>query len=248
MLHAFVFTRLLIAGLIIVERNNQLPEKVISNDDGVFEVISIFPTIQGEGPYAGCPAVFVRLAGCTLQCPLCDTQYTQPRLRMTIHNILNVASRRLVNMSADVLVITGGEPFRQNVTALANAAIDHRWQVQIETNGTLPISSDLSPDVVVVCAPKTEKIHETVRKRADAMKYVIESGHVCDRDGLPTRCLGYDHRVARPVGFGKNKIYVQPLDEYDPIKNEEHTKAAVDVCRRFGYRLCLQMHKIVGLA
>ena len=43
-------------------------------------ITSIFYTIQGEGPYTGCPCIFIRLAGCnygskTKVCTQCDTSF-----------------------------------------------------------------------------------------------------------------------------------------------------------------------------
>jgi len=35
----------------------------------------IFQTIQGEGDLVGIPMVFVRLAGCSVGCDNCDTNY-----------------------------------------------------------------------------------------------------------------------------------------------------------------------------
>lgn len=42
-----------------------------TNPDGTLIVTSIFLTIQGEGPFAGEPALFLRLKGCNLQCSFC---------------------------------------------------------------------------------------------------------------------------------------------------------------------------------
>jgi len=49
--------------------NQQPIEKQFLHPKGDLEVHSIFLTIQGEGPFTGQRAVFVRLAGCNLQCP-----------------------------------------------------------------------------------------------------------------------------------------------------------------------------------
>ena len=59
-----------------MQRNTQPAEKQVKSSGLILAINSIFYTIQGEGPFAGSPAVFVRLAGCNLQCPMCDTEYT----------------------------------------------------------------------------------------------------------------------------------------------------------------------------
>lgn len=147
----------------------------------------------------------------------------------------------------DLIVLTGGEPFRQDFSKFVEMILDWDYdkRIQVETNGTLwlPGLSDL---VTVVCSPKTPSIHLAIQERADAYKYVIQYGLV-DDDGLPTKSLGLGKPARPPKGFSRKAIYVQPCDEQDDINNGLNMQTAVNSCLEHGYRLCLQTHKIAGL-
>lgn len=213
--------------------------------DGAVIVHSIFPTIQGEGPFAGVPATFIRLAGCNLQCPLCDTDYTSTRIHMTPTEIL----AQVYKHPANLVVITGGEPFRQELGALVRALCRSNFKVQIETNGTLAPSFPLAY-VTVVCSPKTGRINEKLLPHISAFKYVLHADKVDPDDGLPLTAL--DHtahpRLARPPeNFSRTQVYVQPVDVCNLKENERHLDATVATVLKHGYRLCLQIHKIIGV-
>lgn len=233
--------------------NTQAIEPPIWREDGSLEVRSIFSTIQGEGPFAGRPSIFVRLAGCNLKCPACDTEYTSFRMLHSPSALLNAVKAVRQDKRIDLIVITGGEPFRQNIVPFVNKAANHDWDVQIETNGAVFPDYGKLVDmsrVTVVCSPKTPRVSPNIRKRYVYWKYVVQAGNIDPNDGLPLTTLGNSWGVARPNNMGKSvryRIYVQPLDEQDPIKNKANEQAAIDSCMKFGYRLSYQMHKALGL-
>lgn len=229
-----------------MQTNQQIPTKSVANQSGeALQVHSIFYTIQGEGPYAGMPAVFVRLAGCNLQCPGCDTEYTEGAKQMWVGEICEAIEQAAPGYP--IIVITGGEPFRQNLSVLARTLVAMCYTVQIETNGTLAPSDGLPGTVTIVCSPKTGNINKAMRDRVDAWKYVARDADIAPSDGLPIIALGHSNRggLARPTN--EAPVYLQPMDEQDEHINVFNTKAVVESCLKHGHRLCLQMHKIVGV-
>lgn len=107
----------------------------------IFNIAEIFYSLQGEGYWSGTPAVFIRLAGCNLACPWCDTPAPKEVLKMSpatiIEQVEELLSKSGKNRSSVLLVITGGEPtiqdYYQLVTSL-KAAFPHN-PLSMETNG-----------------------------------------------------------------------------------------------------------------
>lgn len=223
-------------------------------------VHSIFPTIQGEGPFVGRPAVFVRLAGCNLQCPGCDTEYTSTRTKYTPVEILSEV-KNLMPPCRDgirqLVVVTGGEPFRQPLGATVSLLLTIGYRVQIETNGTLYREfaelSERHPrhgNLHIVCSPKTGRVHPKLEPHISAYKYVLAYDAVGD-DGLPLRALDHpcgNKGVHRPaLDFPRDRVYVQPFDSGNEALNRRHMRAAIRSAEVYGFTLCLQMHKIASL-
>lgn len=124
----------------------------------------IFASLQGEGPSAGRPSLFIRLSRCNLACQWCDTAYTwrftgdnrphrddQAFERSSNQLILpeDEVVARLLAFPQDRLVVTGGEPLLQ-AAALARvlAALKQArpgLHVEIETNGTVAPSPAIDP-------------------------------------------------------------------------------------------------------
>jgi organic radical activating enzyme len=118
-------------------------------------VTEIFQSIQGEGPDVGKRAIFIRMHGCNLSCPWCDTKYSWDDA-----NYYEMDSQIIldwINRTPDVknVVITGGEPLLQldELIPLIQTLRDSGRHVALETNGTI-IPPDLSIFDLVVVSPK----------------------------------------------------------------------------------------------
>jgi 7-carboxy-7-deazaguanine synthase len=236
-----------------MQLNLQPIEKRESREDGAVYVHSIFYTIQGEGPFCGTPAVFVRLAGCNLTCPFCDTEYTSKRELMSPSAIAQRAADLMPK--SGLVVITGGEPFRQNLSKLLDMLVHYDNFVQIETNGTLPPSTfHYSRDIghrwgaYIVCSPKTGKVNAQIWEQACCVKYVAEENDMLP-DGLPEHALGHPAHphLARPPAGWERPVYLQPMDAQDDLENMRNIIAVRDSCLENGYILQLQIHKIIGV-
>ena len=234
--------------------NQQAPEKQQLRGDGLLAVHSIFYTIQGEGPFAGETAVFVRLAGCNLQCPLCDTDYTSDRRMVGPMGLVELVDAVVEQAGGKtkLVVITGGEPFRQNITPAVQALLDSERFVQIETNGTLYLEGFPYDKVTIVCSPKAGAINPRLAEKMDwvkdAYKYVLRCAEI-GVDGLPTLALAHpaSPQVARPPAGFKGRVFLQPCDEgKGNYANLENLAACVDSVLKHGYTLGIQIHKLIG--
>ena len=218
------------------------PIRPPENGDGwTLEVKAIFATLQGEGPHAGTPAVFVRLGGCNLACSFCDTDFEGFRampLEAIVENVGSVSCEHGVRRR-QLVVITGGEPLRQNIAPLCEALLEAGFKVQIETNGTLWRA--LPQAVEIVCSPKNtgggyHRLREDLLVRVSALKFIV-SWH------------NAQYSDVGDVGQGEYPIpvYVQPMDEYDEKRNAANTAYALELADRHGYFLSLQLHKMLGI-
>lgn len=220
-----------------------------------YKVNELFQTIQGEGFYTGVPAIFVRLQGCDVGCAWCDTKNTwdidldkkAPLAELSdTSNQSNcwaevgaqgiVDEIKRLDYSANLVVITGGEPCMVDLNELTTVLHNHGMQTQIETSGTYPILVDdktwvtLSPKVAMRGG---KVVLQSALERANEIKHPV--GREKDIEHL-------DQLLAQLSSFDNKTICLQPISQ---------KKTATDLCTKIcierNWRLSVQVHKYLGI-
>lgn len=191
-------------------------------------VNEIFYSLQGEGAFTGTPAIFVRLSGCNLKCPFCDTQhldYKEYSDEEILHEIMKYSPCKFV-------VITGGEPCLQLTEKFVDLLNKQNYFVAIETNGTMPLPGDID---WVVCSPKFEFC-----PNADLRLQHIDELKVVYKGQCQDMSL-YDEIRAEEYSL-------QPCDVSDAIENRRILSETIDYVKAHPkWRLSLQTHKLLGI-
>ncbi|AWB68859.1 7-carboxy-7-deazaguanine synthase QueE [Saccharobesus litoralis] len=214
----------------------------------------MFETIQGEGAYTGTPSIFIRLQGCPVGCPWCDTQqtwYVEEKDKISAKDMLakqgdsptwstlTVAEIMLVieqqGYHAKHVVITGGEPCMYDLTELTTVLQTAGYQCQIETSGTFEIKTHT--DTWVTLSPKVNMkgkypILDTCLARANEIKHpVATEQHIIELEALLAR------------GDFTKLIYLQPISQ-----KSRATEFAIKTCIEKNWRLSIQTHKYLNIS
>ncbi len=205
-------------------------------------VNEIFFSLQGESTYVGLPCVFLRLAGCNLECSWCDTAYARAAKgarEMSVEEII----REVEKFPRGLVEITGGEPLLQEETPLLAASLlDIFDTVLLETNGSLDISR--VPEGVVrvvdVKCPSSGAPGSFLKENlkhltpADEMKFVIG-----DRKD-------YEFAKAFLPTLGKREIRSERII-FSPAKGVMEPRVLADwvLDDRLDLRFQIQLHSVI---
>ncbi|MDP9025087.1 MAG: 7-carboxy-7-deazaguanine synthase QueE [Candidatus Eremiobacteraeota bacterium] len=192
--------------------------------NNMLQLSEIFYSIQGEGTWAGTPAVFVRMAGCNLACNFCDTDYSLKFMR-PVAAVVDMV--RVAGGDCPMVILTGGEPLAQaDVLALIDALRVDGRRVHVESNGT--IFTDL-PDDVWLCVSPKERVDARMAKRANETKFIVDGR-------VPEEHLTFF--------ADKATILLQPEGNKQANIALALTYAKAHPSR---FRLSLQTHKMIGV-
>lgn len=186
-----------------------------------------FYSIQGEGHYTGTPAWFVRLQGCEVGCHWCDTKGTWSKSG-TEWSVAEVV--RGIPHSAKHVVITGGEPYEQDIKRLLTAIYRTGRTVQIETSGCYDV---YGPGWITVSPKFFKPLSRVALRAACEIKQVIVSKS--DVDKLITDVMPYIRSYV--------PVYLQPVSN-----GARALHICIDACKQHGFKLSVQTHKLLGIA
>lgn len=220
-----------------------------------YPVNELFQSIQGEGYFTGVPAIFIRLQGCPVACPWCDTRHTwvvDPAREVGSREVLDrsnesdgwskmsteeiLGSFETLGYRARHVVLTGGEPCLYDLHELSSALLAAGYQVQIETSGTSEILTHAQTWVTV--SPKIGMkgglpVLVSALERANEIKHpVATERHIEELDALlATASLRPDVVIA-----------LQPISQ-----KPRATELAMATCIARNWRLSIQTHKYLNI-
>lgn len=214
-------------------------------------VSEIFASVQGEGPSAGVPAVFLRLALCNLRCSWCDTKYTwdfkqyayEREVReLSVGDVLGV----LLRAGERRLIVTGGEPLLQEAsleTLLARLPDD--FFIEVETNGTLAPGPRLTARVNQWnVSPKLEHSGEAAhrRRRLGALTALRQTGRAYLKIVVQGDAdLPEAEALIAATEFPRDRVFLMP-EARSTAEYLARVERVKDVCSNAGLSFSPRLH------
>jgi len=200
------------------------------------QIAEIFKSLQGEGNNQGRVCLFIRLAGCNLNCTWCDTGYARDGgITMSLDSVLEQVWR----VNPPYVCITGGEPLVQAdaLEPLLSSLQKRGTQIDIETNGTIDFSRLQQYATVcmdVKCPSSGEQSNlallEKIRPQ-DSVKFVVND----EADCRYAQEVMNSHRIAGECFFS-------------PVSGTDYKVITKFILvNNLPVRFQLQLHKVIGV-
>lgn len=200
------------------------------------KIVEIFRSLQGEGKNQGKPCLFIRLAGCNLECRWCDTPESRSGgVSMSLDTILEQVWR----INPSYVCVTGGEPLLQGdeLEQLLNSLHRRGTVIDIETNGTVDFSrfqpyASICMDVKCPASGEQSDLSLLEKLRPeDSVKFVVKDEDDCRYAEEIIRA----HRI--PC-----EIFISPVSG-----SEYRVISKFILTRSLPVRMQVQLHKIIGV-
>ncbi len=229
----------------------------------------IFHTIQGEGPSAGAPAVFIRTSRCNLHCVWCDTDHTwnfegtpwphekdalpgyakHRKADVTIEIEATDAVQRILAFACPRVVITGGEPLLQQDELHEMMRLIRNEQpatfIEVETNATrLPSPAFAEAVDQFNVSPKLSNagMPESLRLHPEALAFFASSEKAWFKFVVasPTDLAEIQTLAARFM-IPRERILLMP-EGRTAVELDHCAPWLAELCRDLGFRFCDRLH------
>ncbi len=163
---------------------NESVRQMIADEEAMqrYRINEIFHSVQGEGFFSGVPATFIRLQGCPVGCPWCDTKYTWPSEAAQGKKLgESMTSEQIAaTVQHPHIVITGGEPTLWDLDDLIYQ-VEHVFpgvmnMIQLESSGLSDFRGNILPRWVT-WSPKRNlgfDAPEGFKIAVDEIKFVVD--------------------------------------------------------------------------
>lgn len=225
-------------------------------DPSTLHIAEHFYSIQGEGKFVGTPAVFLRLAGCGLNCSWCDTvevwKRGKPFSLPEVDKLFDSQGYFGQLHKGAHLVITGGDPMLQQAALVEMFKLLHEYGrrpnaifTEIETQGTIaPIPElssriwhwNISPKLSNSGVPQDRRIIPAVLSlyaTLQSVNYKFPVSSMTDVQEV--------EELVRRFRLPRTKVLLMPVcstrAQYFAVIAQ-----AVEWCKKSGFRLGLREH------
>ncbi len=198
--------------------------------DEMLSVNEYFYSLQGEGVYSGQAAFFIRLAGCNVCCPWCDSPNSWDISKGETISCKELCSKA-VDSGTSIVVITGGEPALQNLTLITQQLKEAGLRVHIESSGSEPQTGTF--DWVTISPKRDKACRDDWFSIANELKIVISNDN--------------DFIWAEELSKRVNEECILTLQSEWSNRGEIYPKIVEYIRKNSRWRLSIQTHKYLGI-
>lgn len=238
------------------------------------KVIDYFYSLQGEGSEVGTPAYFIRLAGCPVKCPWCDTKYAWDQKAPEVKDFTAKLMVEFIKNKAPengIVVITGGEPFiyakelYEVIRSISeyNEFLVPRKQIQLRIETSASIKPELEDSFRCGNNVRLNISPKAFARKTYAQYWDPQYGFHVNEFRFPIakeKGQGFDWfekfmqdhpSLEAPEYREQHKIFLSPVLSDESMEHGitesdmKWAKEVLDYALTFHYRFSLQMHKLL---
>ncbi len=209
-------------------------------------IVEKFHSLQGEGFHCGKSAFFIRLAGCEVGCPWCDTKHSWNSKQYPLLSINALVSEinEVRLRGASFIVLTGGEPLQHNLDEFCEIIknktkikTSNSIKIHIETSGVSNFSGFF--DWITLSPKKHKPPQDYFLENSNEIKIIIN-----DKDDIQfAKDIKEKILQIKKQNHTNKKFFVQPAWD-----NNKGFKLAIEFAKRNpGWTLSLQTHKYLSI-